>query len=205
MITNQPLLLVVCGPNGSGKSTLRHIISAIDRIPFIDPDEIAAQQFREHAAARAYEAAKIAEALRAKFFELRRSFGFETVLSDPVGEKVQFLREVSGAGYWVAVHFVGLNSPELSRARVFQRVNEGGHDVPDDKLFARYPRVIENLHRLLNVPDDLVIYDNSSTAMPFRIIARLSKGLLLEVAGTIPNWAQALDLSSHRIQQTRTL
>lgn len=205
MNPTQPLLVAFCGPNGAGKSTLRRITLAESGIPFLNADDIAAQLFGEHAAERAYEAAQIAESVRAELFKARRSFSFETVLSDPAGEKVGFLREAREAGYFVAVHFVGLDSPELSRARVIQRVSEGGHDVPDDKLVARYPRVLDNLRRLLDVPDDLVIYDNSSADLPYRVLARLSRGALLEIASAIPAWAQRFELPSRQTAQTRML
>jgi predicted ABC-type ATPase len=205
MLTAQPLIVAFCGPNGAGKSTLRRITLIDGGIPFVNADDIAAHQFGEHASEHAYEAAKMAEAVRSELFRTRRSFSFETVLSDPVGEKVGFLREAREAGYRVAVHFVGLDSPERSRARVIQRVSEGGHDVPDDKLAARYPRVMDNLRRLLDVPDDLVIYDNSSADAPFRAIARLSRGALLEIASAIPAWAHHLELPSRQTEQTRIL
>ena len=205
MKSNQPLLVAYCGPNGAGKSTLLRITLVDSGIPFVNADDIAAQEFGEQAAERAYEAAQIAESVRAELFGARRSFSFETVLSDPAGEKVRFLREARDSGYFVAVHFVGLDSPERSRARVIQRVSEGGHDVPDDKLAARYPRVMDNLRRLLDVPDDLVIYDNSSAEAPYRVIARLSRGALLEIASAIPAWAQHLELPSRQTAQTRIL
>lgn len=203
MKSDQPLLIAFCGPNGAGKSTLRRITLATLPIPFINADDIAVEHFgREAAAARSYEAAQIAEAARRELFDARRSFSFETVLSDPVGEKVRFLRDACDAGYFVVVHFVGLDAPERSRARVIQRVNEGGHDVPDDKLAARYPRVLENLARLLDVPNDLVIYDNSSAAAPYRVLARLARGVLREISGDLPAWAHFLDLPARQTAQT---
>ncbi|MBI4657389.1 MAG: zeta toxin family protein [Verrucomicrobia bacterium] len=201
----QPFLLAFCGPNGAGKSTLRRITLGDRSISFVDPDRIADEVFGQRAAEHANDAAQIAEFVRAEHFRARRSFGFETVLSDPAGEKVRFLRQARDAGYFVVVHFVGLDSPERSRARVIQRVNEGGHDVPDDKLSARYPRVMDNLRRLLDVPDDLVIYDNSSADAPYRVIARLSRGALLELTGAIPAWAQRLELPARQTAQTRIL
>ena len=202
MKPNQPLLVVFCGPNGAGKSTLRRITLADTDIPFVNADDIAAREFGDQAAARAYEAAEIAESIRAGLFRTGRSFSFETVLSDPRGEKVRFLVEASAAGYFVVFHFVGLDSPDRSRIRVIQRVQDGGHDVPDEKLAARYPRVMENLRRLLDVPDELVIYDNSSSAEPYRVIARLSRGVLLEIAAAIPEWTWFLDLSTRITGQT---
>jgi predicted ABC-type ATPase len=206
MKTTQPLLIVFCGPNGAGKSTFRQIALEGLPIPFVNADEIALREFGPtEAAARSYEAAQIAEAVRLELFAARRSFCFETVLSDPHGAKVDFLRQAKASGYHVAAHFIGLESAEHSKARVIQRVHTGGHDVPDDKLAARFPRVLENLQRLLDVPDELVIYDNSSSETPYRVIARLNRGVLLEIADTIPDWALLLGLPARQTPQTRVL
>jgi hypothetical protein len=51
---------------------------------------------------------------------------------------------------------VGVASPETSLDRVAQRVLEGGHDVPTDKLLSRDPRVMENF-RLARLPLPLVL------------------------------------------------
>ena len=205
MNPDQPFLLAFAGPNGAGKSTLRGQTAAATGVPFVNADDIAVWLFGEQAAGHIYEAAEIAEAIRGILSRRTRSFSFETVLSDPAGEKVRFLREARDAGYRVIVHFVGIGSPEQSRARVIQRVGEGGHDVPDDKIAARYPRVMENLARLLDVPDDLVIYDNSSHAAPYCVIARLSRGVLLEVSANLPPWALFLDLPSRKSAHTAIL
>jgi predicted ABC-type ATPase len=157
------------------------------------------------AAARSYEAARIAEAARLELFAARRSFSFETVLSDPHGAKVDFLKRARENHYYVIAHFIGLESAEHAQARVIQRVNAGGHDVPDEKIAGRFPRVIENLRRLLDVPDELVIYDNTASEAPFRVIAKLERGVLLEISSHLPTWISCLDLTARQTTQTRTL
>jgi predicted ABC-type ATPase len=99
----------------------------------------------------------------------------ETVFSDPSGDKLAFLREAMTAGYRVVLLFIGLDSPELSQARVIQRVAEGGHDVPDEKLFSRFPRTLENLARATSFVDEARLYDNSDARHP-----------------PIPAWAEAV-------------
>ena len=192
----QPLLLVIAGPNGAGKSSLRALLLPEGSFPFVNPDEVARHFFGAAAEDASYEAADIAAAVRDILLRHRRSFGFETVLSDPVGHKVQELTAAQASGYQVAVHFVGIGSAELSRLRVFQRVEQGGHDVPDDKVAARYARVMANLHRLLPIPDELVIYDNSSPDTPFRRLALLQRGQLRELSRELPSWVAFLDLPS---------
>jgi predicted ABC-type ATPase len=75
----------------------------------------------------------------------RESFVFETVCSDPVGEKVGFLRRVAQSGYNTILCFIGIAGPPVSEQRVAMRVLEGGHDVPTEKLVQRFPRTLANL------------------------------------------------------------
>lgn len=200
-----PVLICFCGPNGAGKSSLRRLLFEDLPIPFINADLIAAERFDSPTMEAAYEAAVLAERERQRLFEGRNSFSFETVLSDPIGAKVAFLREARESGYLVLCHFVGIASARHSRIRVAQRVIEGGHDVPDAKIDARYPRVIENLCRLPEACDELTIYDNTSPEHPYRVLARFVSGTLVEVADPLPDWIAPLDLRARRTAETRIL
>lgn len=200
-----PLLICFCGPNGAGKSTLRRLLFEELPIPFINADLIAAERFDSPTMEAAYEAAILAEEERRRRFEARSSFSFETVLSDPIGAKVAFLREARESGYLVLCHFVGIASARHSRLRVAQRVMEGGHDVPDDKIDARFPRIMENLRRLPEACDELTVYDNTSPDHPYRVLARFVSGSLVEVADTLPAWIAPLDLPGRRTSETRIL
>lgn len=152
--------------------------------------------------ASAYEAAAMAEQLRQDFIIARQSFMFETVLSDPIGAKVAFLTAARSHGYRVVVNFIGIESDEYSFARVFQRVCEGGHDVPEEKIRERFPRVLENLARVVGKVDALTIYDNTSKTSPYRMIARMEGELLLELSHSIPHWLTFLDLPDRVTKST---
>jgi hypothetical protein len=54
-------------------------------------------------------------------------------------------------GFAVFLVFIGLESGALSIARVQQRVQQGGHDVPDDRLRARFPRTLANLREAVTL------------------------------------------------------
>lgn len=195
-----PILVVFAGPNGAGKTTLyRHLLSE-SRLPWVNADQIALETGVD-----AYQAAAMAEEERHRLLAAGISFVMETVFSDPVGAKVDLLKRARASGYRVIVHFIGLDSAARSRVRVFQRVQEGGHDVPDDRINSRYHRVLENLRRLLGEVDDLTLYDNSSSTEPYRILARLQGRHLMEVSDTLPAWTQGLELSLFRIATTRIL
>lgn len=200
MAARNPILVAFVGPNGAGKTTLRNLLFANSKLPFINADLIAAASGLDP-----YQAAAKAETERQRLVAAGCSFMFESVLSDPVGAKVDFLRAARAAGYLVIVHFVGLDSPERSRARVIQRVHEGGHDVPDDKLTARFPRVLENLRRLPGAVDDLTIYDNSSAEVPYRVLARFAGSQLVALSVSLPRWITDINLPFRRTRKTLRL
>jgi predicted ABC-type ATPase len=127
--------------------------------PLRQPDELAREL-----AIGPYEAAEAAKSLREALVEQRESFVFETVFSDPVGDKLEFLRAANALGYAVVLCYTWLDSPELSDERVAMRVMQGGHDVPKEKLVSRYPRTIENLRRAIRELPHVVVFDNTDLA-----------------------------------------
>jgi len=118
----------------------------------------------------------------------RESFVFETVLSDPVGDKVDFLRRAADDGYTVVMCFIGVDGPEVSEERVAMRVLQGGHDVPSDKLVARFPRTLANLRRAVDALAHVLVYDNSDLARPFRLVAEFEDGRTVRRAADAPGW-----------------
>ena len=117
------------------------------------------------------------------------SFAFETVLSDPVGEKVEFLRQAATTHtYAVVLCFIGIDSAETSNERVFIRVAQGGHDVPMDKLIARYPRTMANLRRAISLLPRVLVYDNSDAEEPHHLIAEYEDGRLVRRKDAWPKW-----------------
>jgi predicted ABC-type ATPase len=187
LLDARPILIAIAGPNGAGKSTLYQTQIAYTGLPFINADRIALEMN-----IGAYESAEVAEALRREHFDRRESFIFETVFSDPVAEKLAFLEEAVAAGYTVVLFFVGISSPERSIVRVAQRADEGGHDVPTDKLITRYPRTMENLRlALLRLPLVLV-YDNDDLRQPHRFCLAAGMGKVLETVEPVPDWLKPL-------------
>jgi predicted ABC-type ATPase len=109
----------------------------------------------------------------------RESFIFETVLSDPVGEKVDQLAGFARLGYSVVLIFIQLNNVELSQQRVAIRVSQGGHDVPDKKLRGRFRRTLKNLQRAIKRLPHVLIFDNSDLNEPFRFVRRYENGIVV--------------------------
>ena len=182
-LDRRPIIVALAGPNGAGKTTFyrSHLESA--GLRFINADVLAADLGLEP-----YAAAKVAEALRTALVKRRESFVFETVFSDPVGDKIAFLKDAGKHGYTVVLCFIGLNSAELSEERVAMRVSQGGHDVPTEKLRNRYPRSLANLRDALRTLPHVPIFDNSDLRFPFRRIAEFDYGRRTHRAKTLPQW-----------------
>ncbi len=120
----RPIVVAIAGSNGAGKTTFVSSHLASTGLRFVNADVLA-----EELEIEPYAAAELANALRRALVERGESFIFETVFSDPVGEKVAFLEEAVRRGYSVVVCFIGLSGPEQSIERVSIRVSQGGHDV----------------------------------------------------------------------------
>ena len=166
LLDARPVVVVLAGSNGAGKTTFFHAHLAGVGLRFINADDLAAEM-----GVGAYEAAELAAALRASLIDQGESFAFETVLSDPVGAKVDELANASRRGVHVVMLFIRIDSPATSKQRVAMRAMQGGHDVPDAKLEARFARTLANLERAIAVLPLVVIFDNTDLAHPFRLEA----------------------------------
>lgn len=131
----RPTLVVLAGPNGAGKSTLYETrVRPRFAGPFINADVIQRDELRCAEPETAYEAARIAAARRTEYLEKGMDFVTETVFSHP--SKLDLISAAQDAGFDVVVMHVGIETPDLSVARVAARVREGGHGVPEDKVRA---------------------------------------------------------------------
>ncbi len=95
-------------------------------------------------------------------------FAIETVFSywhknedGSVSSKIDSIRQMQSAGYFVLLCFVGLTSFVLSVARVETRVAAGGHDVAREKLEARFSRTQNAIKLAASVADATILVDNS--------------------------------------------
>ena len=52
--------------------------------------------------------------------------------------------------------------------RVAMRVSQGGHDVPDEKLLARFERTQANLKRAIERLPYVIVYSNDDLAHPYK-------------------------------------
>ena len=186
-LDRRPVIVAIAGPNGAGKTTFYHAHLRRAGLRFLNAD-LLAQELKLDA----YAAARLADALRRELVRQRESFVFETVFSDPVGDKLAFLKEAAAAGYNVILCFIGISSPAVSEERVAMRVSQGGHDVPPDKLVARFPRTLANLRAAIRTLPHVWIFDNDDLRKPFRRVAIFEDGRPVGMNPSLPKWLRPL-------------
>jgi predicted ABC-type ATPase len=182
-LDQRPILVAVAGPNGAGKTTFYHSHLKPAGLRFLNADEVA-----RDLAIDAYEAARVVTGLRQELVKQGVSFVFETVFSDPAGDKLAFLKAAAQSGYTVVLCFIGLASATTSDERVALRVTQGGHDVPQEKLMARFPRTLANLKAAIRELPHVLVFDNEDLNFPFRKIALLKHGRAVWREKSLPAW-----------------
>jgi predicted ABC-type ATPase len=186
-LDRSPIVVALAGPNGAGKSTFFDANLARTGLYFVNADVLALSLGMDP-----YAAADLADKLRRQKVEQRESFIFETVFSDPVGDKLTFLEDTEKAGYTVFLIFIGISSPEISDERVAMRASRGGHDVPAKKLIERFPRTMNNLKRALVELSNVWVYDHSNLDRGYRLVATKQNGGEIKLHDPIPEWLRTL-------------
>jgi predicted ABC-type ATPase len=186
-LDQRPVIAAIAGPNGAGKTTFYYAHLQQAGLRFVNADVLAWELNIEP-----YAAARLADSLRRELVRQRESFVFETVFSDPVGDKLAFLKTAAEAGYATALCYIGTSGPEVSEQRVAMRVSQGGHDVPTEKLIARFPRTLVNLKAAIRELPHVWVFDNDDLRTPFRLVGVFEDGRLVKLHKPVPKWLRPL-------------
>jgi predicted ABC-type ATPase len=90
----------------------------------------------------------------------RKDFAFETTLAGRAYLKL--IKQLQADDWRVELIYLALPSVEMSRLRVAERVAHGGHNIPEDDIFCRFPRSLYNLlHVFSPKVDQVQCYINS--------------------------------------------
>lgn len=182
-----PTLILLAGPNGAGKSTLYQTrVAPAFAGPFINADIIQREELGDASPEAAYKAAEIATQRRSSILSKGGDFVTETVFSHP--SKLDLVNEARARGYTVWVLHVGVDSPDLSVARVAHRVGTGGHGVPEDKIRERYDRSAPLIREAVRLADTGLVYDNSVAGQPPKLVLTFERGLLIRIRPSPPVW-----------------
>ena len=156
------IFYLFAGVNGAGKSTLYNTESLdinIKDTVRINTDEIVRKIGNWKNDSDQIKAAKIAINLRNNCFQYGKSFNEETTLT---GKTI--LKNIDKAkeqGYELQLFYVGLNSSDIAKERVKNRVEKGGHNIENDVIEKRYYESLKNLKKIISKFDKVYLYDNS--------------------------------------------
>jgi len=175
-----PVLHLLAGPNGAGKTTFYEtVLAPATNLDFVNADRIAERRWGQGAIAHARDASAEAAGVRDRLIASRTSFITETVFSHE--SKVALVHHAADAGYLVYLHVL-LVPLDLAVARVAERVVDGGHDVPEDKVRQRYARLWGYVAEAIQHAYEATVYDSSGGR--FSPVARFRFSATTQA----PNW-----------------
>ena len=155
-------LYIIAGCNGAGKTTASFTIlpEVLGCKEFINADEIAKGLSPFQPESVAMQAGRIMLARMDELLQKGETFAFETTLATKsYKQKIEWAQ---ANGYEVTLLFFWLDSPNMAKKRVAQRVAEGGHSIPTETIERRYHNGIANLFAIyMDMVDICYIFDNS--------------------------------------------
>jgi len=157
-------LYIISGCNGAGKTTASFNIlpDILDCKEYVNADEIARGISPFQPEKVAFESGRIMLERIEELLDHGENFAFETTLATRSFKNL--ILRAQKKSYKVTLIYFWLESVELAKLRVQNRVQEGGHDIPEDIIERRYYRGIRNFFEIYSCICDLIlIYDNSKS------------------------------------------
>lgn len=185
--------ILVAGINGAGKSTLYRS----EKDWFLDTRANRVNADEELRKLGGNSDSKIDQAAGARvavtkmrdFLEAGQSFHQETTLSGR--SDIVRIRKAKSLGYKVILLYVALDSAELAKKRVANRVANGGHNIPGSDIDRRYGKSFANLAKIAGTVDEIHVFENSAGTME-EIYWRESDKVFLDELARFP-WIPELN------------
>lgn len=156
-------IYMIGGPNGAGKTTSAFALmpNQLECYEYVNADAIAAALSPFAPESSAIQAGRLMLEKIRDLSVAKKDFAFETTMASR--SFAPFLKECKQMGYEITLMYLWLQSPELAIMRVKDRVQNGGHHIPDEIVRRRYSRSINNfLNIYVPLADKWFLYDNSS-------------------------------------------
>ena len=153
---------IIAGPNGAGKSSHARITLLPDFLSsneFVNADEIAKILSPENPEKSAIEAGRLMLKKMDFLLESKMDFALETTLSAKT--YLNFIKKSQERGYKVNLIFLKLQSAELAKIRVQNRVSKGGHNIEPPIIDRRFQIGLDNLKDYLSIVDTASVYEAS--------------------------------------------
>lgn len=179
---------IIAGVNGVGKSSLTGVLKAErnDLGYVVDVDKIAVENN-----CNALEAGRIALKKIEEFLDKGVSFSQETTLSGQRTEKTVKLAKEND--YVIRLFYIGLNTGNESIKRIKNRVEKGGHNIPDEDVDRRFNKRFDDLIKVLPYCGETHFFDNENG---FVEVGEYKNGELILKGDYIPLWINELKKQS---------
>ena len=131
-------IIIIAGPNGAGKTTFARSFLPLEAQcqRFINADLIAAGLSPFAPEQAAMKAGRLMLREMDEYVRKGENFAFETTLAGLA--YTGRIRQWRAMGYHVSLFFLRLSDAETAIARVAERVQQGGHYIPEDVIRRRF-------------------------------------------------------------------
>ena len=162
---------IIAGVNGVGKSSLTGVLNGVknDLGIIVDTSGKAA-------------IGRIDDCLKKGI-----NFTQETTLSG--ARTLKTIKTAKELGYYIRLYYIGVGTAEESIKRIKNRVEKGGHSIPEEDVRRRYARRFEDLCAVLPYCSEVKLYDNENG---FVEKAEYKNGSLIIKSSDIPEWLNEL-------------
>ena len=175
--------ILIAGVNGAGKSTLYQSLQSLQSMLRVNSDEILREFGDWRDMADVMTAGKIAVKKIARYFDEDLTFNQETTLCGK--SIINNITKAKNRGYFIELHYIGVESADIAKERVAARIKQGGHGIAEQDIERRYIETFDNLKIVLSECDLTSFYDNT---IEFRRFAIYKHGKPIRVSQEIPLW-----------------
>ena len=88
-------------------------------------------------------------------------------------------------GYFIELHYIGVEGMDIAKKRVVARVKQGGHGINEKDIERRYIDTFNNLKIVLPKCDLAAFYDNT---IEFHRFAIYKNGKPIRISYNVPMW-----------------
>lgn len=111
--------------------------------------------------------------------------------------KLALISEAQAHGFQVVLLVACMDHPERLLERVQQRVREGGHPVPPERILSRYPRTLTHLTRAVRLADLALLFDTGTAsddgiAPPVHVATCRGATTTRKRDKPLPQWAKTM-------------
>ena len=177
--------ILIAGVNGSGKSTLYQVLLSLHNMLRVNSDEILKEFGNWKSPDDVLKAGKIAARRISQYIDDNQSFSQETTLCGRT--VIKNIKKAKEKGYFIELHYVGVECVEIAKERVLKRVRQGGHGVSEKDIERRYEETFKSLEVVLPICDLTAFYDNSDN-IGMRRFAFYKNGYPKWVSHNVPQW-----------------